>query len=75
MIEGVTVGIVGGVLGSALGITALVIIAEVQEWVPTFDIRYVGIGLATGAVTGLVASLSPAAAAARQDPALAVRGT
>lgn len=75
VLEGLTVGTMGGVLGSALGVIALVLISAAQGWVPAFDLEYVGVGVAAGAFTGIVASLYPAAVAARQEPALAVRGT
>ena len=75
VLEGLIVGFLGGVLGSALGVSLLVLIAITQGWAPTFDLRFTGLGVITGAATGILASLYPAAVAARQDPALAVRGT
>ncbi|RGE18037.1 ATP-binding cassette domain-containing protein [Leucobacter sp. wl10] len=75
VLEGLIVGLLGGVLGSALGVTMLVLFATMQGWTPTFNLMFLALGVATGAATGLLASLYPAAVAARQDPALAVRGT
>lgn len=75
VLEGVLVGLLGGVLGSALGVVMLVVFAAQQGWTPTFNFAFLGVGVAAGASTGIVASLYPAALAAQQDPALAVRGT
>ncbi|MFT4231259.1 MAG: ATP-binding cassette domain-containing protein [Leucobacter sp.] len=75
MLEGLTVGLLGGLLGSALGVVLLVAAARTQGWVPTFDLRFLGVGVIAGVLTGALASLYPAAVAARKDPALAVRGT
>lgn len=74
VLEGLSVGLLGGVLGSALGVVLTVLIAAVQGWQATFSLSIVALGVGTGALTGVVASLHPAAVAARQDPALAVRG-
>ena len=74
VLEGLTIGVIGGLLGSAIGIVLSVAISVGQGWQPTFNLSIGGIGVAVGAVTGIVASLYPAAVAARQDPALAVRG-
>ncbi|WP_165384262.1 ATP-binding cassette domain-containing protein [Leucobacter triazinivorans] len=75
VLEGVLVGLLGGVLGSALGVVMLVVFAAQQGWTPTFNFAFLGVGVAAGACTGIIASLYPAALAAQQDPALAVRGT
>lgn len=74
VLEGVTIGTLGGVVGSAVGVVLIVGISGAQGWQPTFGFLIVGIGVLTGAITGIVASLYPAAIAARQDPALGVRG-
>lgn len=75
VLEGLTIGALGGVLGSAIGVVLSVTISLAQEWDPAFSMGIVALGVAIGAVTGVIASLYPAAVAARQDPALAVRGS
>lgn len=74
VLEGLVVGLLGGIAGSALGVCAIVLIATMQGWPPTFDFLFVWVGVLTGGTTGVLASLYPAAVAARQDPAIAVRG-
>ncbi len=74
VLEGITIGLLGGVCGSALGVIVFVTVAAGQGWTATMSPWVLGVGVAAGVITSILASLYPAAVAARQDPALAVRG-
>ena len=73
-IEGTLVGLAGGVAGSAVGIFAVLIICSLQGWSPVLALHSVGAGILAGGITGIVSSIYPAFAAARADPAQAIRG-
>lgn len=74
MLEGATIGLAGGVAGSAVGTVATVVLAATQGWVPVLDLSTVAVGTVAGAVTGLLSATVPAILAARVDPAAGVRG-
>ncbi|UKA50990.1 ATP-binding cassette domain-containing protein [Arthrobacter sp. FW305-123] len=73
-IEGTLVGLAGGVAGSAVGIFAVLIICSLQGWSPVLALSSVRVGISAGGITGIVSSIYPAFAAARADPAQAIRG-
>jgi macrolide transport system ATP-binding/permease protein len=72
-VEGVLIGLGGGAAGAAAGVCAVITVCVVNGWTPRLDPLSVLIGVAAGAVTGLVAATYPAIAAARADPAQAIR--
>lgn len=74
VLEGLTIGFLGGVIGSGLGIVLLVVSTRVLGWAPIFSPQLVAIGVVAGAATGVLASVCPAVIAAGQEPAHAVRG-
>lgn len=67
------IGAVGGVLGNALGIIAVIPVALAQHWAPVLDSRLSVCGLLLGLVTGIGAGLYPAVRAARIEPASALQ--
>ncbi|WP_309619288.1 ABC transporter permease [Salinibacterium sp.] len=74
MVESVVIGLLGGLIGSALGVFAVVIVALVQQWTPILD-PAVAIGSALlGAVVGLAAGVYPALRASSIEPITALRG-
>ncbi|KNC20354.1 ABC transporter, partial [Arthrobacter sp. RIT-PI-e] len=73
--ESVVVGLLGGLLGAATGVFAVLAIALSQQWTPVVD-PYVAVGGALlGAVVGLVAGGFPARKATRVEPVTALRGS
>lgn len=71
--ESATLGTLGGVLGTSLGVLVVVFVASRREWTTTLDPVLVLPAPILGAVTGLLAGLQPAWRAARITPAAALR--
>jgi len=75
MVESIVIGLLGGLIGSALGVFAVVVVSVIQQWTPVLD-PFVAVGSALlGAVVGLVAGWYPASKASRIEPISALRGT
>ena len=74
MLESATVGLLGGMVGAALGVAAVVVVSAVQSWTPILDIAVVLGAGAGGGVIGLAAGIYPALKAASVEPIAALRG-
>ena len=72
--ESVVIGLLGGLIGAALGVFAVVVIAAVRNWTPVVNPWIAVGGALLGAVVGLVAGGLPARRAARIEPVDALRG-
>ena len=71
--ESATLGTLGGILGTSLGILVVVFVSAQREWTTTLDPRLTIPAPIIGAITGLLAGLQPSWRAARIVPAAALR--
>lgn len=74
IVESAVIGLLGGLVGSALGVFAVVIVSVVNGWTPILDIGLVLGAALLGAVVGLAAGAYPALRASRIEPVTALRG-
>lgn len=73
MIESVTTGVLGGLIGVVVGLFALIAVCLVQQWTPVIAPWAAPVGVAVGALVGLAAGSYPAMKAARIEPVDALR--
>ena len=71
--EGASLGLSGGLLGSTVGVIAVLVISAVQNWTTQLSPVTIALGIAVGFVTGWLAAVVPSVRASRMEPALAVR--
>lgn len=75
VVESVVIGLLGGLIGSGVGVFAVVIVSAVQQWTPVLDIWLVVGATLLGAVVGLLAGAYPARRASAIEPIAALRGS
>jgi putative ABC transport system permease protein len=73
LVEAVTLSLIGGVAGVALGIGASVLIAELAGWRIVLSLAAVGLAVAFAFVIGVFFGFYPARKAARLNPVEALR--
>ncbi|MER6097904.1 ABC transporter permease [Streptomyces sp. NPDC001728] len=71
--ESGALGAMGGLVGTALGVSTVIAVALVRDWTPVMHTGTVIAAPAVGLVTGVVAGLYPAWRASRIEPAEALR--
>ena len=73
--ESVIIGLLGGILGAAAGVFAVIGISLPQQWTPVINPLLACGGALLGALVGLVAGGFPARKATRIEPVAALRGS
>jgi len=73
LIETVTLCLIGGALGIALGVGSAYVIAAVAEWPVLVQADTVGLGIAASVIVGIVFGLLPSRRAASLNPIDALR--
>lgn len=71
--ESAAIGLVGGVIGAAIGLLLVVGVSAAKQWTPVLDPWMPLAAPPVGALVGLLAGLYPAARAARMEPVDALR--
>ncbi|WP_281281559.1 ABC transporter permease [Sinomonas susongensis] len=74
LLEGAVLGVGGGLLGSALGVAAVVVYCVLQGWTAVLSPELTWLGTGIGALVGVAASVYPAWAAATGAIAERIRG-
>ena len=72
LLEALTVAVLGGISGAALGVFLSTWAAELTSWPPIITVRSLAFGLGSSVLVGLIAGMYPAVVASRLDPIVAL---
>lgn len=73
IVEGTAIGIIGGILGTGLGIALTILITHINHWPIALGLNVITQGLMVGFLTGSLASIIPSIYASHRDPAQILR--
>jgi macrolide transport system ATP-binding/permease protein len=71
--ESSVLGVLGGIVGSTVGVLAIVGVAALRHWTPVLELTVVFLAPIVGGLVGLVSGVWPAVRAARLEPVDALR--
>lgn len=71
--EATTIGLIGGVIGTGIGMILFIVAADSQHWIPVIPPDIIGIAPLLGLATGALAGTIPALLATRITPIAALR--
>ncbi len=74
MFESSVTGLLGGLIGAALGSLAILTVCVAQSWTPALHPLATAASAVVGALVGIAAGIYPASRAIRIEPAVALRG-
>lgn len=74
VVESVVIGMLGGLIGAALGVFVVVGVSILKDWTAILDIKMALGAAAMGGVIGLLAGMYPALKASAIEPITALRG-
>lgn len=73
LLESAITGLLGGLIGAALGVVAVVGVSAAKDWTPILDLQVALLAPVVGALIGLLAGAYPAVRAATTEPIIALR--
>ena len=73
LLESAITGLLGGLIGAALGVVTVVAVSAARSWTPILDLRVALLAPVVGALIGLLAGAYPAIRAAATEPIAALR--
>ena len=68
MLESLFVGVLGGILGAALGVGIVYLVSSIADWVVVIDYGRIPIWMSLALAVSVIAGLYPSIKAARLEP-------